>query len=125
MPVQFEKIDKALLQLKTSVQLKHPSNLERDGIIQRFEYTIELLWKISKRVLAENGIIALTPREVIRELANIGWIDNPDTFIGLLKLRNETSHSYEEEIAQKAYLEAVKFVPICESLLKILKEKSP
>ena len=124
MPVNFSKIDKALMQLKNASELINLTELERDGLIQRFEYTIELLWKVSKKVLELNGVVAIAPKDVIREMANIGWIKKPEILIEFIKLRNELRHSYENEIAEKAYLEIKKFVPICEELLKILKEKS-
>ena len=123
MVISFDKIDKALEQLKKAVDQSSHNDLERDGTIQRFEYTIELLWKISKKVLAENGITVVAPKEVIRELANIGWIDNPDEFINFLKMRNETSHSYKEEIANMVYAASKNFVPACLNLINTLKKK--
>ena len=124
MEIKFEKLEKALAQLKSAVLSDLKSDLERDGVIQRFEYTIELLWKVAKKVLEENGVVAIAPKDTIRELANIGWISNPDEFIKYLKMRNESSHSYREEIAKKIFESAKTFVPACESLIIILKEKS-
>ncbi|MBP9673664.1 MAG: nucleotidyltransferase substrate binding protein [Bacteriovoracaceae bacterium] len=124
MKVSFEKIDKALKQLTDSLQNLPLSDLERDGVIQRFEYTIELLWKVAKKVLQENGIITVAPKEVIKEMANIGWINNPEEFLDYLKARNETSHSYEESKAQETYEVAKKFAIACSHLITILKEKS-
>ena len=94
MKINFEKMDKALSQLKIATDKAPANDLERDGAIQRFEYTIELLWKMGKKVLAENGVNAIAPKDVIRELANVDWIDNPQEFMDYLKMRNETSHSY-------------------------------
>ncbi|MAZ48555.1 MAG: nucleotidyltransferase [Halobacteriovoraceae bacterium] len=124
MEIKFEKLEKALAQLKSAVLSDLKSDLERDGVIQRFEYTIELLWKVAKKVLEENGVVAIAPKDTIRELANVGWISNPDEFIKYLKMRNESSHSYREEIAKKIFESAKTFVPACESLIIILKEKS-
>jgi nucleotidyltransferase substrate binding protein (TIGR01987 family) len=53
------------------------SELERDGAIQRFEYTYELVWKTLKKVLSFNGIEANSPRDVFREAARQGLIDDP------------------------------------------------
>lgn len=124
MEIKFDKIDKALGQLSSAVQTDPKSELERDGVIQRFEYTIELLWKVAKKVLEENGVVAIAPKDVIRELANIDWIDNPEDFIEYLKMRNESSHSYHEEIANKIYEASKRFVPACEKILETLKEKA-
>jgi nucleotidyltransferase substrate binding protein (TIGR01987 family) len=124
MPISFEKIDKALGRLEESLQSDPKSDLERDGVIQRFEYTIEALWKISKRVLLENGISANTPKETIKEMAKANWISNPEEFIGFLKMRNETSHTYEESKAKEVYEAAKAFAPKCRELLNTLKSKS-
>lgn len=122
--VHFEKLEKALSQLQSAV-VKEPANdLERDGVIQRFEYTIELLWKVAKKVLSENGVDAVAPKDVVRELANIGWISNPEVLIGFIKMRNETSHSYKEEVAQKVFEASKEFATVCADLVVILKEKS-
>lgn len=123
MKIFFDKLEKALEQLKKALDKKSHTDLERDGVIQRFEYTIELLWKVSKKVLQENGISVVAPKEVIRELASIGWIDNPDELLEFLRLRNETSHVYEEAKAQEVFLASKKFALACDNLIKILKTK--
>jgi len=123
MAVDFSKIDKALIQLESALSQDIKNDLERDGVIQRFEYTVELLWKISKKVLQESGVTAVAPKEVIKELANIGWINNPEEFLTYLKMRNESSHSYKEEVAKLIFESAKGFAPACNALIKILKEK--
>lgn len=124
MSVSFEKMDKALSQLKVATSKDPANDLERDGVIQRFEYTIELLWKVSKKVLEVNGVTAIAPKDVIREMANIGWITNPSEFIEFIKMRNETSHSYKEDVAESVYQGSLKFVVAAEVLVNILKEKA-
>lgn len=124
MAISFEKMDKALSQLKAATSKKPANDLERDGVIQRFEYTIELLWKVSKKVLEENGVVAVAPKDVIREMANIGWISNPQELIDFIKMRNETSHTYKEDVAQAVHAASVRFAKSCDELIKVLKEKA-
>ena len=124
MTVKFEKLDKALCQLEVALSLKEPSDLERDGAIQRFEYTIELLWKTAKKTLEENGVSALTPKDVIREMASVGWIENPKDFLNYLKMRNETSHTYAEKKAKEVFEKSKVFAKDCSKLITVLKEKS-
>ena len=59
---------------------KVSSELERDGVIQRFEFTYELTWKILKKILSFKGINANNPRDVFREAAKQGLIDDPLNF---------------------------------------------
>lgn len=124
MSISFQKIDSAMSQLKDAVAITQPSSLERDGIIQRFEYSVELLWKIAKVVLSENGVTAMSPKDVVREMASIGWIDNPETFINYIKMRNETNHSYKEEVAQLVYSATLEFVNDADALITLLREKA-
>lgn len=124
MNVNFDKIENALKQLEVAVGSTPKNDLERDGGIQRFEYTIGLLWKVAKKALAENGVTAVAPKDVIRELANVGWISNPEEFIEFLRMCNESSHSYKEEVAKAVHAAAVNFAPKCRELVAILKEKS-
>lgn len=124
MSINFEKFEQALSQLKSAVSSEPANDLERDGVIQRFEYTIELLWKVAKKVLEENGVQAIAPKEVIREMANIGWVNNPQDLIEFLKMRNETSHSYKEEVAKQVYEASKKFATVADDILDVLKEKA-
>ena len=124
MTISFDKIDAALSRLKEATSKEPANDLERDGVIQRFEYTIELLWKVSKVVLEDNGISAVAPKDVIREMANIGWINNPSEFIDYLKMRNQTSHTYKEDVAKQVHEGSIRFVSAADALISILKDKA-
>ena len=46
----------------------------RDSVIQRFEFSWELAWKVLKLRLSYLGVEALNPREVIRQSVQMGVI---------------------------------------------------
>lgn len=122
--IRFDILETALKTLKESLE-PPPHNLrERDGSIQRFEYTFELTWKVAKRVLGEQGIEALTPKNVIRELAHQGWIENPEIWFSFLSARNQSSHTHKELTAVQVFQAASQFPASCESLIKRLKQES-
>jgi nucleotidyltransferase substrate binding protein (TIGR01987 family) len=83
--------------------LEEYSDLEREGIIQRFEYTFELAWKMFKDYLEFSGIALseATPRKVIKECALTGIFDEakiiPEIFIDMMLSRNALSHTYDFE----------------------------
>ena len=114
----------ALNNLKEALAITKPSDLERDGTIQRFEYCYELMWKLAQRILKSNEINAEAPKSVFRELGRLGWINNVEDWIDFQKVRNETSHEYGEKLAIKSYALAKIFLPLAEQLFDILKEKS-
>jgi len=76
----------------------------RDSSIQRFEYTSELFWTMLKEVLKEEyGVIALSPKSVIRECVSqkIFSAENGEIFLSMMNDRNRTSHAYEASIAEE------------------------
>lgn len=75
----------------------------RDAVIQRFESTFELAWKTLKEALRREGIEAASPRSVIREAVTLGWLTAPDAWTQMLQMRNLTTHTYDEALAERVY----------------------
>jgi len=113
----------ALFNLDTALKILKPTDLERDGTIQRFEYCYEIIWKLSQRVLKDNEIIAETPKSVFKELGRLGWIDNVEEWMAFQKMRNLTSHEYGKVLAEKSYELSKIFLPLAMKLFLILKNK--
>lgn len=122
--VDFSHLDKALLTLREGLTKTQLSQLEKDGVIQRFEYSFELLWKTAKRVLESQGLSIDTPKNVIRELGRIGWINDVETWLEFLRARHKTSHEYGEKLAASVFLAAQNFLPLAEQLVTTLKTKA-
>lgn len=101
-----------------------PSDLERDGLIQRFEYSLELCWKMSKKILYENGIEVDAPKSIFRELANLDWIDSAEIWMEFIQARNKASHIYHKEIAEQVFSVIPAFIEHAKNLIKTLEEKS-
>jgi nucleotidyltransferase substrate binding protein (TIGR01987 family) len=57
---------------------------------------------------------------VVREAAQQGIIDDPQAWIRYIDARNLTSHTYNEEVAQKVFKTVQEFFPALENLLKKL-----
>ncbi|RAK19878.1 nucleotidyltransferase substrate binding protein (TIGR01987 family) [Anoxybacillus vitaminiphilus] len=98
-------LERALKKLHESVQRDASADdLVRDGVIQRFEFTYELSWKLMKVYLEYNGNLQATnPRSAIREAFKEGLIEQGDKWIQMLEDRNRTSHTYDEAIAIEIY----------------------
>jgi len=73
------------------------SDLEKDGVIQRFEYTFELLWKTIKIFLFDYGIICKSPKECMKSAFKFGIVENEEAFLDMLEDRNRMSHIYSHE----------------------------
>ena len=123
MGINLSAASKALKSLQEALDPPPKNDRERDGAIQRFEYTFELIWKSEKKVLSYNGIESNSPRSVIRDLGQQGWIDDVDEWLGFLEARNLTSHTYEENSAEEVFESAKRFYPRAETLLHRLKKE--
>ncbi|MEW6102993.1 MAG: HI0074 family nucleotidyltransferase substrate-binding subunit [bacterium] len=103
--LKYKDFLKALETLKDIV--KEPfSIIVRDASIQRFEYTFEALWKFLKEYLKEKeGIICNSPKTCFREIFGLGFLTEEETitFLDMTDRRNDTSHTYKEEVALLIY----------------------
>jgi nucleotidyltransferase substrate binding protein (TIGR01987 family) len=120
---KLDNYKKALNTLDEAMLRPPASLLERDGIIQRFEYCLEISWNSARKVLQYQGYNVDTPRNIFREMAKIGWIHNPDQWIEFLEARNKTSHLYHEEVANELLKLVPTFLAASHELLKILELK--
>jgi len=113
----FSDLKKAVNKLEQAALLP-ASEINRDATIKRFEFCFELCWKLMQAILQENGIEAYGPKGSIREAAKLGLIDNPKIWLEFLKARNLTSHTYEEDVAEKVYNKVKRFNKIAEVFTK-------
>ena len=98
---RFENFDKSYKLLKKYSNQEITTELERAGIIQFFEMTFELAWKVLKDYLESEGYMVKSPRETVKQAFQIGLIDNGHICIDALSNRNLTTHTYDEELATK------------------------
>ncbi len=101
---RFNNFEKAYKLLKQACEkdLHELSDLEQEGIIQRFEYTYELTWKMLKDYLEYSGnvnLVEFTPRNVFKEAFVAKIINDGQVFIDMMLSRNFLSHCYEREKA--------------------------
>ena len=98
---RFEKFDNLYKLLKKYSNQEITTELERAGIIQFFEMTFELAWKVLKDYLESEGYMVKSPRETVKQAFQIGLIDNGHIWIDALSNRNLTTHTYDEKLATK------------------------
>ena len=101
--------------------LENPSQLERDGAIQRFEYCFDLSWKTLKRYLETIGLIDLnSPRSVFAAAHSEGIIDE-GIWSTIILRRNASVHTYNQQLADSLYAELYLYYDAMFELLKKLK----
>ena len=102
MTKRFTTAAQALQKLQEAVTKENLSEMERDGMIQRFEFCFEILWKCGKDYLKDvEGLEAASPKTVIRLLREIKMFTDEETVLALKMAddRNLTAHTYDENLA--------------------------
>jgi nucleotidyltransferase substrate binding protein (TIGR01987 family) len=98
----LEKLMKATERLAEGVSAAI-DDLTRDGTIQRFEFTFELLWKTFKILLQEKGIDVKTPKDALKESFRLNWITDEQLYLDMLEDRNSRSHVYDQQQATEIF----------------------
>ena len=98
----LNKLKNANQKLKEGIE-QAKDELDKDGVIQRFEFTFELLWKALKIYLEYQGIIVKTPRDSFVEAFRIDLISDEKIFLDMLEDRNNTTHIYDKETSEKIF----------------------
>lgn len=119
----IQKLENAFIRLKAGV-VSSKDELDKDGVIQRFEFTFELLWKALKIFLEYQGIDIKTPRDSLKEAFRVEIIDDEEIFLDMLEDRNRTSHIYSKEVSEEIFNRIkLYYIKGIEKVLKELKEK--
>ena len=120
--LDFVKLEKALLDLE--VMAYKPMQEDRgniDATIQRFEFTIELFWKLLKHILESKGVQVQYPKDILKEAYKGYLIDNEEQWLQMLKDRNLTSHTYDENLADIIFNRTKDYIPTLKSTFLKLK----
>ncbi|HEY9766122.1 MAG TPA: nucleotidyltransferase substrate binding protein [Chroococcales cyanobacterium] len=99
----------AFSQLASACELSQErplSDLEKQGLIQAFEFTHELAWCVMKDYFEYQGNSSITgSRDATRQAFSVGLISDGEGWMEMIKSRNQTSHTYNRgtanEIAEK------------------------
>ena len=99
---RFSNFNKALIQLQKFIDKGELSELEAQGLVKAFEYTYELAWNTIKDFLEFSGQSDIYgSRDAIRKGFQLGLITDGDGWMDMLKSRNQTSHTYNEDTARQ------------------------
>ncbi|NEP18321.1 MAG: nucleotidyltransferase [Leptolyngbya sp. SIO4C1] len=121
---RFSNFEKAFLLLQNTLQIEQPSIVERAGLIQFFEMTFELSWKLLKDYEEAQGFLVKTPRETIRQAFQISLIGDGHGWLRMLQDRNLTAHTYNETVALEVDRKIrQQYFPLLEALYDSFKQK--
>ncbi len=98
---RFENFEKAYQTFLRILEIQLPNEAEKMGLIQAFEVVFELSWKTLKDYLNVQGYQEKSPRGVLKVAFRDGMISNGHDWIEALESRNDTVHTYNDEMAEK------------------------
>lgn len=76
------------------------NEFEHDGLVQRFEFTHELSWKLMKAYAEYQGFDGIGgSRDATRKAFEMSLISDGQSWMDMIKSRNETSHNYDGSMA--------------------------
>ena len=118
---RFEKFKKALGQLKSAKELyeqRELMELEKQGLIQAFEYTFELSWNLIRDYFIYQGITEIRgSRDAFRLAFKYGIVEDGELWMEMIQALNLTSHTYDEKIAEELLGEIIRrYYPAFERL---------
>ena len=100
---RLSNYSRALAQLEAAVSLANQrslSALEQQGMIQSFEYTHELSWNVLRDYLNDQGTQQLYgSKDTVREAFSVGLIEDGETWMEMIRDRNQSSHTYNLAVA--------------------------
>lgn len=114
---------RALARLREAVSLARQrplSDLERQGLIQAFEFTHELSWNLLRDYFRYQGNTGITgSRDAVREAFAAGLVNDGEGWMDMIASRNRTSHTYNEGVAADIASRIIeRYTPLFESLLE-------
>ncbi len=123
---RFQNFERAtaLLREPFARDVESLSALEKEGVVQRFEFSSELAWKTLKDYLEHEGkaMAPVTPRTVIKEAFAAQILPDGQVWIDMLNHRNLLSHTYDVQTFEAGVL-AIRdrYLPAMESLREWLR----
>lgn len=105
-PVAMRKYDVFVKCLNVLLESNRETNddIYRMGIIGQFNLTFELSWKALREVLLLHGVNKVgtgSPREIIKAGYEFHFLSDEETWLDMLKRRNQSIHIYDEDIAEE------------------------
>lgn len=120
----FLDLGEAIERLEEMVnEPKNRVSYVRDAAIQRFEFSIELFWKVLKKMCEEQGVITNSPKSTLQAAYSIKLIEEEDVWLDMMEDRNLTSHAYKQTMAKEIYSHIPEYYRAMVSAYQKLKER--
>lgn len=117
---KYKNANKAFTSLKAVLHRDwQTDDVIRDSLIQRFEFTVETMWKFYKNFFEQNDYILASPKAVFRELLKSGILNEYEVeqALSMIDDRNLSSHTYDEKLAEEISHRIPSYLGILEKMI--------
>lgn len=127
---RLDNFSRAFLLLREAIEAMEErdlTQLEKEGVVQRFEYCWELAWKALKDFLEFEGVQleSTTPRSVLKAAFAMGVIDRGDDWMAALDARNKMAHVYNFRVFEQVIADIrQRYLALFDSLWTMLTERA-
>ena len=108
-------------------KLAETNDIYRTGIIGQFNLTFELAWKALQEIMRMHGVEEAStgsPREILQLGYKMGFVNDSEVWLLMLKKRNTSVHIYnEDEVDEMIMLIRDSFIPAFTVLKNMLVKK--
>jgi len=122
---RLSDLKKSAKRLGEATDKKEFTELEKDGLIQRFEFTFELAWKTLKDYLESQGFDNVSsPKKALQKSFPMELISDGNVWMDMLEDRNRMSHLYNREASEIIFKNIKnKYAPAIDELVANLKKQ--
>jgi len=108
-------------------EMAFSNDIYRSGVVFQFNLTFELAWKALQGVMRLHGAEAAetgSPREILKLGYKLGFVNNPEVWLEMLKNRNLAAYIHDEDMVDTLILLIRdSFIPAFSRLEKTLQDK--
>jgi len=123
----FLSLGEALDRLEEMVhEPENRTNYVQDATIKRFEFCVELFWKVLRKICESEGYEVNSPRNTLQTAYAMKLIEDENVWLRMMADRNLTSHTYREALADQIYHRAKEYFPTMkDTYLKLSEQYFP
>ena len=99
----FGQFKEAHSRLKEAIGIEKETDIKRDAVIKRFEFTYELLWKTYKKIARLQKLDYFSPKACFQFAFKSGLLKDEQLFLEIIDARNKTTYVYSEKEAKVIY----------------------
>ena len=115
MTTRRQALTSAITRLREVLALPE-NDVSRDAAIQRFKFCFELAWNAIQERARDEGLDCQSPKSCLKLAFKASWVEDEPEWLAMMADRNQTSHTYDEDLAKAVYRRLGRYLPLLDAL---------